>query len=126
MPFYMKMILTTMISALMFIGPGGGILTIPAEAQPFPSEQQFYKSIEQVDVYIQISQWNNARTAVNQLERTFNRHRWKLQLLGDEGEIEDVHQSIVRIKAAVEDGDRSAARMELALLKQSIQYIYDF
>lgn len=125
MPVFMKMLLSTMISVVLFMAPGG-FWTNQVEAKPFPSEQQFYKTIDRIDIYIQVNQWNNASTAVNKLEQVFNRHRWKLQLLGDEGEIEDVLQSIHRIRAAVDEHDRSAARMELALLKQSIQYIYEF
>lgn len=58
------------------------------------------------------------------INQTYNKNEWKIQLLGDEGEYEGLHESIGRFVAAIEIEDLETAKIELGAIKEFLKDIY--
>lgn len=68
--------------------------------------------------------WEALSPQLNVLVEAYEKNKWKIQLLGDEGEYERLYESINRLRAAIDNNDAESASLELATLKTIVQDIY--
>lgn len=68
--------------------------------------------------------WEALGIQMNRLNKIYSDNEWKLQLIGDEGEYERLHESINRLQAAITAKDIQAASLELATIESIAEDIY--
>ncbi|RDW15931.1 DUF4363 family protein [Oceanobacillus chungangensis] len=86
----------------------------------------FLEKITSIDQHFsqQETDWKKIKEECYELKRLYGKNEWKLQLLGDEGEYEDLKNSIAKLITAIEEKDRTQARIELSTVKSFIKDIY--
>jgi len=86
--------------------------------------KEFRQEINNVEQYLLDEDWDTLSVQAEHLQQTYQKHEWKVQLIGDEGEYERLHESINRFKASVEAKEANNARIELATIKSILEDIY--
>ncbi|PAE29156.1 hypothetical protein CHI07_10580 [Paenibacillus sp. 7884-2] len=84
----------------------------------------FFNHIDQIEQEIDQSNWDKIAVQTDELKKMYKKNRWKIQLLGDEGEYEELHISINILIAAVLEEDSTSARLELATVRSILEDIY--
>lgn len=69
-------------------------------------------------------EWEQIKVQAIELKEIYEEHKWKLQLLGDEGEYERLKESIQIIIAATKEKDTTNVRLELATARSLVADIY--
>lgn len=80
--------------------------------------------MDQLEQALDHPEWEQITRQVYELKEIYEDNKWKLQLLGDEGEYEGLNESINKIIAAAKEEDTSNLRMELATVRSLIADIY--
>ncbi|WP_077618423.1 DUF4363 family protein [Bacillus sinesaloumensis] len=84
----------------------------------------FYNHIDQLEEALDQPDWEQIKLQAEELNDIYIDSKWKLQLLGDEGEYEQLNESIQKIIAAVKEEDTTNVRMELATARSLVADIY--
>ncbi|MBM0066788.1 DUF4363 family protein [Alkalicoccobacillus gibsonii] len=84
----------------------------------------FYNPLNQIEETLDQSDWEQAEKYANAFEDIYQKNKWKLQLIGDEGEYEGLNESIQRMIAGVKQKDMTNVRIELATARSLISDIY--
>lgn len=87
-------------------------------------KETFYKSIDSLEAAAQQEDWITLEELSNELDNTYKRQEWKVQLLGDESEYENLQESIDRLKIAIEAQDSLETKLEISTIKTLLQFIY--
>ena len=61
---------------------------------------------------------------VIEIRKLYDKHEWKIHLIGDEGEYERLNEAINRLTAAIEEEEWFDAQLELATIKTIVKDIY--
>ncbi|MEN2767417.1 DUF4363 family protein [Ornithinibacillus xuwenensis] len=110
---YKKPYLLIIFLSLLFSGCG----------QPIGGEI-FFNQINALEDSISHTDWEETKLQMDELIKIYEETLWKLQLLGDEGEYEGLHESLERLKPAVDQEDKLQALLELATIKGYLEGIY--
>ncbi|AXI08838.1 DUF4363 family protein [Oceanobacillus sp. 143] len=102
-----------------------GVIMLTGCSKPIGGDY-FFNKINTIDQNIaqQETDWKKAKEECFELKNLYHKNEWKLQLLGDEGEYEDLRNHIAILITAIEEEDRLNARIELATIKSFIKDIY--
>lgn len=84
----------------------------------------FFKHINDIESELGERNWEELTIQANELKDMYKKDKWKLQLLGDEGEYETLDESINKLIAAVKEKDKINVRMELASIQTLFESIY--
>ncbi|MFC4024703.1 DUF4363 family protein [Oceanobacillus longus] len=84
----------------------------------------FFDHMDQLEQALDHPKWEQITLQADQLKSIYEDNKWKLQLLGDEGEYERLNESINNIIAAAKEEDTTNVRMELATARSLITDIY--
>lgn len=84
----------------------------------------FFNQIDQLEKSLDQSDWSELKFQANKLKDIYEKKKWKLQLLGDEGEYERLNESIQKMIAAIKEEDSINVRLELTISKTLIKDIY--
>lgn len=84
----------------------------------------FLNHIDQLEHALDRPDWAEITPQVHELKEIYEKNKWKLQLLGDEGEYERLNESINRIIAVTKGKDTTNVRVELATARSLIEDIY--
>ena len=84
----------------------------------------FLNQIDQLDQALDEPEWEQIKSQSNELKKMYQENKWKLQMLGDEGEYEQLNESINTLIAATKEEDTTSARLELATARTLITDIY--
>lgn len=84
----------------------------------------FLESINSIEESITKEEWKACEDLINDLSNYYDDNRWKLQLLGDEGEYEGMLEAINRLDMAVSQKDVTESLLEIATIKAYIEGIY--
>lgn len=84
----------------------------------------FFNHVNRIEEALDQPDWEQIELQANVLEDAYQNNKWKLQLIGDEGEYEGLYNSIQRMIAAIEEEDITNVKMELATIKSFIADIY--
>jgi len=87
-------------------------------------KNEFKENINQLEQSLSNEDTLSLKVQVDKLLQVYKHNEWKLQLLGDEGEYERLHESIQRIIVAMEEEDYTEAKIELSTTKTILQDIY--
>lgn len=80
--------------------------------------------IDQLEQALDHKDWEKISYQANELKNIYEDNKWKLQLLGDEGEYEGLNESINKIIAATMEEDVTNVRMEIATARTFVKDIY--
>lgn len=84
----------------------------------------FYNPLNQIEETLDQSDWDQAEKYASVFEDIYRKNKWKLQLIGDEGEYEGLNESIQRMIASIKEKDMKNVRVELATARSLISDIY--
>lgn len=84
----------------------------------------FNESISEIEQHLLAEDWDALGHQLDQLMNAYKKNEWKIQLIGDEGEYERLHESINRLITAVAAKEANEAKIELATIKTIVEDIY--
>ncbi|MEN0642384.1 DUF4363 family protein [Alkalicoccobacillus gibsonii] len=84
----------------------------------------FYVVLDHIEEALEQSDWDQLDQYASQFEETYAQNKWKLQLIGDEGEYEGLYESIQKLIAGVKEKDSTIVRLELASARALVSDIY--
>ena len=99
------------------------ILLLSACANKMGGEA-FFNRLDDMEQALDQEDWNTITQHAEELKRVYSDQKWKLQLLGDEGEYESLYRSINNLIAAIKEKDSVNVRLELATAKSLLEDIY--
>lgn len=87
-------------------------------------EDVFLTYISSLEQSLDQEDWQHVKKQADELIEVYNDHKWKVQLLGDEGEYEGLVESMHRFIVAIDDEALIEAKLELSTIKTLIKDIY--
>ncbi|HET7657304.1 MAG TPA: hypothetical protein VFK37_03355, partial [Bacillales bacterium] len=90
----MKRLFTGLALAAMI---GAGFTAVPLEGfaqQQAQAGEGFFKKISQIDRLVDKGKWQEAAKETAALRKLYQKKKWKMQLLGDEGEYEGLDREL--------------------------------
>ena len=102
------------------------VIILFAGCEKTSGEDIFLAHIDQLEEALEHRDWDTVQNRAKGLRNMYEKNKWKLQLLGDEGEYEGLNESINRIIAAIMEEDATNVRIEIATARTIIKDIYSF
>ncbi|GEN35866.1 MULTISPECIES: DUF4363 family protein [Aneurinibacillus] len=96
----------------------------PASAAKKIDQNPLFQKTTRVETLVDQQQWQEASVEANALSELYKKQKWKLQLLGDEAEYEELEVQIMRLKAAVNEKAQVESKITAAHIKDIINQIY--
>lgn len=87
-------------------------------------KNDFKQHISKIEQAVKEEDMTVLGTQIDQLLQIYDKNEWKLQLIGDEGEYERLHEAINRMITARKADDLTQLQLELATIKTIIEDIY--
>lgn len=92
---------------------------------PFGShKQKLDQALDKINTYVSHQQWAQAEHEHEHLMKVYHKEKWLLQLMGDEGEYEEINHSVNKLEAAIKTKSVTQAKMEIGNLKAVIYEIF--
>lgn len=88
--------------------------------------QSFFQKIDQVNSAIDKENWPKAGRETSELRKMYQKKKWKIQLVGDEGEYEGLERVLAKLTVSVQEKEKSEAKMELSDFRALLKAIYSF
>lgn len=83
-----------------------------------------YKKSEEIIDLINQSQWEKAGDEAKIISDLYKKTKWKLQLLGEELEYNELEQEISKLQISIEEKDKREAKTNIVLIQDYIRAIY--
>lgn len=83
-----------------------------------------YQKSEEITDLINQSQWQKAGEEAEAIGDLYKKTKWKLQLLGEEVEYNELEQEISKLKVSIEEKDRREAKTNIVLIQDYVRAIY--
>lgn len=87
-------------------------------------KKDIMSTVQSIEQHLKEADRGSLKQQVIELRKHYDKHEWKIQLLGDEGEYERLNETINRLIAAIDMEELSDAQLELATIKSIIKDIY--
>lgn len=84
----------------------------------------FFDHIDALEKELDQPDWEEISIQAKKLKKMYEKDKWKIQLIGDEGEYEELYKSINNILATVKEKDTLSTRMEIANTRSLLEDIY--
>lgn len=86
--------------------------------------EEFFSCIDEMEQELNQPNWEKLSSKANEIKELYKKSKWKIQLIGDEGEYEGLDESINNLIASIKEKDTTNTRMELATIRTIIEDIY--
>jgi len=86
--------------------------------------RDFNQYISEIEHHLIAEDWDALNGQLDELMKAYKKNNWKIQLIGDEGEYERLHESINRLITAIDAKETNEARIELATIKTIVEDLY--
>lgn len=83
-----------------------------------------YKKSEDITNLVNQSQWEKASDEAKAIADLYKKTKWKLQLLGEELEYNELEQEISKLQISIEEKDKLEAKTNIVLIQDYIRAIY--
>lgn len=83
-----------------------------------------YKKSEEITDLINHSQWEKAGNEAKAISDIYKKNKWKLQLLGEELEYNELEQEISKLQISIEEKDKLESKTNIVLIQDYIRAIY--
>lgn len=80
--------------------------------------------IEAIESSVENETWTLAEEQSKELVNVYDRQKWKLQLIGDEEEYEELIQNINMLKAVISERDATQSKMLISRIRSIVDTIY--
>lgn len=100
------------------------IVILLAGCTNFMGKESLYEGIKMLEQPINDENWEEAKRKNEELINLYEELKWKLQLIGDEEEYEELYNCIVRLAVAIEEKDKMAAKLEIASIYAILKSMY--
>lgn len=87
-------------------------------------EKDFSKTFHSIEQALEDTDWKKLTSLGNELDELYEKSKWKIQLIGDEGEYESLQENINLFIVAIEEQDLPEIKYKLASIKTFIEDIY--
>ncbi|MFD1335757.1 DUF4363 family protein [Oceanobacillus iheyensis] len=84
----------------------------------------FFDYINALEKGLDEPDWEEISMQAKKLKKMYEKDKWKFQLIGDEGEYEELYKSINNLLATVKEKDTLSTRMEIANTRSLLEDIY--
>lgn len=84
----------------------------------------FLTNVKQIETVVEQENWTELEGYITQFKDLYYKEKWKVQLLGDEGEYETLEESIHQLEVAIKEKDLLQTKLSLATIKSLITFIY--
>lgn len=84
----------------------------------------FFQKLSQIGHLARQEKWRQAAEVTSSLRQAYQKRKWKIQLLGDEGEYEGVDEELDKLAAAVASKNDTQTRLEIASVRSLFENIY--
>ncbi|MFC2949317.1 DUF4363 family protein [Virgibacillus sediminis] len=84
----------------------------------------FFDQVDKLESSLEASDWKKIEKEADELRKLYKEHRWKIQLIGDEGEYEGLYEAVSKLIAAAKEEDSTETRVELANVHRLLEDIY--
>ncbi|GAQ17717.1 hypothetical protein OPHB3_1642 [Oceanobacillus picturae] len=84
----------------------------------------FFEHIDKLEDGLDQPNWEELSIQAKELKKMYEKNKWKIQLLGDEGEYESLNESLNNLLATIKEEDALTTRMELATILTLFEDIY--
>lgn len=84
----------------------------------------FFDHLHEMEQAVDEQEWNQIAKQADELKRMYKEEKWKIQLLGDEGEYESLNRSINNLIVVIKEQDSVNVRLELSMIKTLLEDIY--
>lgn len=98
----------------------GGWLGVGEAAKSEP----LYDKMKEVSQLINDEKWDSAAKEAAALKALYRKEKWKLQFLGDETEYQQIYLELEKLLAAVDEQDRTQAKIILSNIRAIVHNIY--
>nr|WP_253288761.1 DUF4363 family protein [Amphibacillus sp. MSJ-3] len=86
--------------------------------------EAFFNHLDEFEKELDQPNWTELSIQADELKEMYEKNKWKLQLIGDEGEYEELYKSISNLIATVKEEDTLSTRMEIATTRALLEGIY--
>lgn len=100
------------------------ILIVLSGCSNISGKNEFFNKISSIEKALNNQDWEQLKSFGHELVQFHEKTEWKLQLMGDEDEYESLHESINRLIIAIEENDKTEAKLELVTIKTLVEDIY--
>lgn len=100
------------------------MITILTGCSNMMGKDEFVENVQNIGQLVDQRNWDESNEQGQRLLKTYKSNKWKLQLMGDEGEYEQLFRNINRLLAAIEEKDNLQAKLELAMIQAIVDDIY--
>lgn len=90
----------------------------------YTGKEALFTHVKTIENFIDNEDWDQLNQQVDQLNTLYEKNKWKLQLLGDEDEYESLTETIDRLIVAIDEQDKTQAKLELATVKSILKELY--
>ncbi|MCT1577936.1 DUF4363 family protein [Oceanobacillus kimchii] len=84
----------------------------------------FFDHIDALEKGLDEPDWEEISIQAKKLKKMYEKDKWKFQLIGDEGEYEELYKSINNLLATVKEKDTLSTRMEIANTRSLLEDLY--
>lgn len=105
--------------AIVLVIGGGWSFSLETE-----KDRPLNAKIKEITHLINGDQWGQAMQETDVLRELYQKEKWKLQLLGDEMEYEQIDQELEKLPTAIHEQDGTQAKMILSTIRALLHNIY--
>lgn len=102
------------------------VLFIISGCSAHTGKEEFGEKIKNLEQSLDRYDSASLKQQVEGLLKAYEDNEWKIQLIGDEGEYEKLHESINRLIVSNEENDITGLKLELSTIKTILEDIYSF
>ncbi|MFC4617761.1 DUF4363 family protein [Camelliibacillus cellulosilyticus] len=111
---------------VMCLALGGWLLLSPQTSVDAKGGARVMTQLNNVEENIRHKHWHQALEQSECLKQTFNKNRWKYQILSSENEYEGATKELARLKAAISIKDQPSSLLIAAELKEIFHQIHQY
>lgn len=87
-------------------------------------EKEFRESLSKVEEPLHAGNWDEGKKHANELLDMYKTNKWRLQMIGAEDEYEQLHESINRLRTAIDEKNLLQAKLEMATIYGIFEEMY--
>src|SRR5690606_28097623 len=90
----------------------------------FTGQEDFNDIIDNIQQSVEQKEWKQLKSHGDDLLKIYHSNKWKLQMIGDEREYEELYESIKRLLVVIEEKEVTEIKLSLATIESIIEEIY--
>lgn len=88
------------------------------------TKDKFNENLDQVEMSSKVSDWQQAKKQIKKIKKQYDKHLWKMQLLGEDKMYNNIELSIDQLKAAVKSQNKSEITKQIETIKYYLSVVF--